>query len=40
MGMDIPFEEPVQPDIVIYNDGLLDPDKVAEKIILSLNNLR
>lgn len=40
IGMDIPFEEPIQPDIVIHNDGLLDPDKVAEKIILRLNNLR
>lgn len=32
MGLDLPFEEPLRPDLIIDNDGSKSPDKIIEEI--------
>ena len=29
VGMDLPWEEPKTPDVVIYNDGAESPEKIV-----------
>lgn len=36
MGIDLEFEEPSNPDIVIQNDGIYTPEQVASTIKNSL----
>ena len=33
MGMDIPFEEPKKPSVIIDNNGLETPEQILEKIL-------
>lgn len=33
-GMDLTVEEPVTPDLVLYNDGSRTPEELAEQILL------
>ncbi|TVX93554.1 adenylyl-sulfate kinase [Paenibacillus agilis] len=33
LGVDMPFEEPKKPDVVILNDGVLTPEAIVEQII-------
>ncbi|MDK2562688.1 adenylyl-sulfate kinase [Romboutsia sedimentorum] len=37
MGIDIDFEEPKMPDILIYNNGEISPNDVLNNILLKLN---
>lgn len=37
LGMDIDFEEPKQPDLIICNDGKSTPNEVMKKIINKIN---
>lgn len=32
-GMDITFEEPLNPDIIVINDGLYSPEQITEQIM-------
>ena len=36
MGVDVPIEEPDHPDIIIDNDGKLNPDEIVETLIKNL----
>ena len=36
MGIDIDFEEPKQPDLLIENNGEISPEEIVNNIILNL----
>ena len=36
VGVDLPFEEPMNPDVVIQNDGELSPEKIVEDLVKRL----
>ena len=36
IGIDIGIEEPINPDLVIYNDGSKKPEDILESIISKL----
>lgn len=36
VGVDLPFDEPKSPDVVLFNDGSIVPEKLVEKLIEEL----
>jgi len=38
MGVDLPVDEPVNPDMVIENSGIRSPEEIAEELIQTLQN--
>jgi adenylylsulfate kinase-like enzyme len=38
VGVDLPFNEPTEPDLIIDNDGSSDPENISSQILEALSD--